>query len=82
MDAELAGVLCPMDDILVIGRTREEHDQSLEALLGHGLTLNPDKCLFGVKELKYLGQVIDENGVRKDPRKTSAIIRAKSGRNN
>ena len=53
MDQELVGlegVVCHMDDILVIGRNQAEHDQRLASVLDRiaksGLTLNPDKCKF------------------------------------
>ena len=35
--------------------------------------LNPDKCLFSTSRLQYLGQVIDSDGIRKDPAKVKAI---------
>ena len=49
--SELAGVVCQMDDVLIFGQDREEHDVRLEAALTQiksaGITLNKDKCLFG-----------------------------------
>ena len=48
--AGLAGTVCMMDDILIHGATREEHDQRLHEVLhrlsGLGMTLNADKCTF------------------------------------
>lgn len=45
--------LCYLDDILVYGRTFEEHNRRLarvlQALEEAGLTLNPKKCVFGAK---------------------------------
>ena len=80
MDKELTGlqgVLCHMDDILVIGQNKEEHDEHLVKVLQHlkdsGIKLNPDKCLFFTSGLQYLGQVIDSDGIRKDPAKVKAI---------
>ncbi|KAJ8356774.1 hypothetical protein SKAU_G00195680 [Synaphobranchus kaupii] len=44
----LQGVMCHMDDVLVWGRTQEEHDARLHVVLGKiekaGITLNVDKC--------------------------------------
>lgn len=37
------------------------------------LRLNKDKCEFGVKTLTFVGDVVSVEGVRPDPRKTSAI---------
>ena len=80
MDKELSGlqgVLYHMDDILVIGRNKEEHDERLvkvlQRLKDSGITLNPDKCLFFTSRLQYLGQVINSNVIRKDAAKVKAI---------
>ena len=46
----LSGVVCMMDDILVHGRTQDEHDHRLVAVLERlkdaRVTLNKDKCTF------------------------------------
>ena len=45
----LDGVVCLMDDVLVHGKTEQEHDQNLTSELGRiqsaGVTLNKEKCL-------------------------------------
>ena len=70
---ELQGVLCLMDDVLVYGQDQEDHDKRLEAVLQRmhsaGVTLNPEKCDFSKDQLKFLGHVIDKDGVRADPSK-------------
>ena len=42
------GVLCHMDDVLIFGCSKEQHDVQLEAALrkiqAAGVTLNPTKC--------------------------------------
>ena len=52
----LEGIVCQMDDVLVFGRTKEEHDARLVAALNRicsaGVTLNRDKCLFGQNNVK------------------------------
>jgi len=80
MDKELSGiegVKCRMDDILVIGRDQADHDQRLKQVLDRlverKLTLNLEKCLFSQTRLQYLGQIIDSEGIRKDPSKVKAI---------
>ena len=45
----------------------------LDRLQEEGVTLNRDKCIFRANKLEYLGHVIGEGGVRKDPRKVQAI---------
>nr|VZI39678.1 unnamed protein product [Spirometra erinaceieuropaei] len=51
-----------LDDIIVFGRSTEEHNSNLrevlEALQEAGLTLNPTKCLFLRSEVQFLGHLI------------------------
>ena len=74
----LEGVQCQMDDVLVFGKDREEHDIRLAAVLKRiqtaGATLNPEKCEFRKTKLKFLGHLKDERGIQADPEKTSAIL--------
>ena len=78
MLSELPGVLCLMDDVLVFGKNQAEHDAHLEAVLKRiesaGVTLNPSKCEFSKSELKFLGHIINNQGVKADPAKTKAIL--------
>lgn len=73
----IPGVETMMDDVIVWGATREEHDERLRQVLDKtrevNLKLNKDKCEFGVKTLTFVGDVLSEEGVKPDPRKTSAI---------
>lgn len=79
------GVAVYMDDILVYGNTPEQHDQyltmALERIESAGLKLNTDKCVFRQKQLHFLGQVIDETGVKPDPEKVKAIRELPSPQN-
>ena len=67
------GVKVFMDDIVVWGRTREEHDARLKRALAtirrSGLKLNEKKCVFGVTELTYLGEKLTHQGIKPDPAK-------------
>ena len=81
MDQELdglEGVVCHMDDILVVGRNQAKHNQRLASVLDRiaksGLNLTQDKCKFSQKRIKHLGQVIDSEGVMKKPNKVKAIL--------
>ena len=81
MDKELSrieGVKCHMDDILVVGKDQAEHDRRLEQVLDRLVerrpTLNLQKCLFSQSKLQYLGQILDSQGVRKEPSKVQAIV--------
>ena len=77
----LDGVLCLMDDILVFAKDEVEHDRRLKEVLQRiqtaGVTLNPEKCEFRKRQLKFLGHIIDENGISPDPDKISAIVEMK-----
>ena len=74
---DVDGVICQMDDILVHGADQEEHDRRLRATLHclqeAGITLNIEKCQFFKTSVKFLGTVIDEQGIHADPTKTKAI---------
>ena len=67
-----------MDDILVVGKDQAEYNRRLEQVLDRlverRLTLNLQKCLFSQSKLQCLGQILDSQGVRKDPSKVQAIV--------
>ena len=69
--------VCMMDDVLVFGKDKEEHNRRLEMVLRKlsesKITLNREKCEFAQPEVKFLGQIIDQNGVHPDPLKVKAI---------
>ena len=73
----LQGVLCLIDDILIFGKDKEQHDERLFAALERiqkaGVTLNAEKCKFWCDKLKVLGHVISKNTISPDPEKTKAI---------
>lgn len=72
----LEGVACIVDDIVVFGKTKEEHDRNLQAMLSRtrerGLRLNPDKCRICVSEVSYFGHRLTANGLKPDPLKVKA----------
>ncbi len=82
----LPGVETMMDDIIVWGSNRQEHNgrwrQVLELIRQSNLKLNKEKCEFAVKSLTFVGDVLSEEGVRPDPRKTSAIVNMERPQNN
>ncbi|UYV84620.1 hypothetical protein LAZ67_X002854, partial [Cordylochernes scorpioides] len=84
MDTVLKGLkwnicLCYLDDIVVYGPSFEEHLKRLEVVLEclqqSGLNVNHEKCLFGSRQLKILGHVVNENGIHPDPEKVEAILK-------
>ena len=75
----LKGVICHIDDVLIFGSNQAEHDDRLCAVLDRlsetGVTLNGDKCVFGQSQIKFLGHLIDKDGIRSDPDKVAAITK-------
>ncbi len=55
----LNGVMNLIEDAFMWGKTEEDHDKSLNAVLqrvqNKGLTLNSDKCVFKQTELEFFG---------------------------
>ncbi|GBM88812.1 hypothetical protein AVEN_229448-1 [Araneus ventricosus] len=73
----IPGTICHMDVILIWGSTQEEHDQRLtevcKRLKNSGMTLNAEKCIFSQTSIKFLGHIIDGQGIHPDPDKIAAI---------
>uniref|UniRef100_A0A914Y739 RNA-directed DNA polymerase n=1 Tax=Panagrolaimus superbus TaxID=310955 RepID=A0A914Y739_9BILA len=65
------------DDIIVGSRNVEEHHQhlreTLQRFMDWGFRLNFNKCKFYRSSVKFLGKVVDGNGIRPDPDKVAAI---------
>jgi hypothetical protein len=53
--------------------SRNPLNKVLTALGNAGLVLNAKKCVFGAKEIFYLGHLIGSEGF--DPAKTEAIVK-------
>ncbi|GBO01646.1 Retrovirus-related Pol polyprotein from transposon 297 [Araneus ventricosus] len=66
-----------LNDIIIVGRTFEEHLNNLskvfQRLQKANFKLNPKKCRFFQKEVAYLGHVISA-GVKTDPKKIKAVV--------
>ena len=62
------GVAFFIDDILVTGRMRVEHEATLRKVLDcirdYGLQLKKSKCLFFQEELEFLEHHISKDGVK------------------
>ena len=75
--ADLEGVICVADDIVVHAENDEVHDQRLKNLLQRcrevGIRLNKEKSRLRTNEMIYLGHKITSNGVEPDPQKIQAI---------
>ena len=75
---DLEGAICLIDDVLIFGKTQEEHyarlKKVLEKLQTVGLPLNHNKCEFSQSQVKFLGHVVNSQGVSPDPDRTKAIL--------
>ena len=73
----LDGVAKLQNDVAVHGKTREEHDERLFAVLDcmaeYGVTLNKKKCEKLKHEIKFLGHIVGNIGVSADPGEVEGI---------
>ncbi|XP_055842359.1 uncharacterized protein K02A2.6-like [Episyrphus balteatus] len=71
--AGLKGVAAYLDDIIISGSSWEEHLQSLHEVLkrlfDYGFRVKIQKCSFFASQIKYLGHIIDKNGLQPDQQK-------------
>ena len=82
MDIILSGlppdrVLAYLDDIVIFSRSWDEHKQDVERVLDKleaaGISLRPEKCVFGSHEVNYLGYYMNEDGIRPQKALVEAI---------
>ena len=70
-------VVIYLDDITVFSKYDKEHCHHLKKVFlkcrRFGLSLNPRKYLFAMKEGKLLGHIVSAEGVRIDPSRVEAI---------
>ncbi|KAL0146914.1 hypothetical protein M9458_057853, partial [Cirrhinus mrigala] len=71
-------LVMPYDDILIYSRSEAEHRhhvaEVLQRLRNHQLYLKAEKCSFHLSSVQFLGYIIDQQGVRMDERKVSAVV--------
>ena len=63
----IEGTLNLLDDVVVYGKDKAEHDQRLDEVMSQlvkrNLTLNEGKCTFAASEIDFLGYHVTANGV-------------------
>jgi hypothetical protein len=68
-----------MDDLLIFSDNLETHHartaRVLQRLRDHQLSLKPEKCVFDVSEVEYLGLVIKPGQICMDPVKLDGVIK-------
>lgn len=71
------GCLHFIDDIIVFGSNKIEHDQRLKRVLQtleeFNVTLNREKCVFGAEMLCFLGHELSLSGIRPATEKLAAV---------
>ena len=80
----LPGVSVYIDDILVTGKTKDEHFRNLESAMTRleeaGLRLRREKCAFLLPSVVYLGYKISAQGIQPTEEKVKAVQNAPSPR--
>ena len=69
-----------IDDILVASPDLTSHEdhvrQVLQRLSKFGMILRPEKCVFAVEQIEFLGHLVSPDGCRPLPSKVAAILEA------
>ena len=81
----IPGVCVYIDDILVTGRTEEEHLDNLTEVLCRlaeaGMRLKKGKCAYLLPAVKYLGHTISAEGLSTSEAKVRGILEAPAPQN-
>ena len=76
----IPGTKCILDDMVITGKTDEEHLQNLQMVLKrlqeYGLRAHTKKCAFFQDKIKFCGHEIDTNDLHKTQEKIHAVIQA------
>ena len=66
------------DDMLVKSTTAELHiahlSEALQILRNYNMKLNPAKCAFEVSVRKFLGFIVNHQGIKANPDKIKAVL--------
>lgn len=73
----LNGFMAIVDDILIYGKTKAEHNEHLHGMLQgsreRGVRLNPEKSIICATEVSNFGHLLTAEGVKPDPAKVAAV---------
>ena len=83
--ADCPGTVNIAEDIVVHGRTTQEHDRRLlkvlERLHERGLTLNSKKCNFRMPRVEFMGFLLSVHGIGPTDEKARAVTEAQQPKN-
>ena len=78
MIADLDDTSCYLDDIIVASNSLDKHIEQLHRLFTriqeYGFHLKIEKSNFFMQQIKYLGFIVDSDGIRPDPEKVKPIV--------
>ena len=84
LTSDLPGVAVYLNDILISGKTAEDHVNNLRRLLkrsnDRGLRCRIQKCVFAQDSVTYLGHTISRDGISKGP-KADAVTKMRAPSN-
>ncbi|KAL7293531.1 hypothetical protein TKK_0012974 [Trichogramma kaykai] len=67
-----------LDDIIIATETFDDHLRVLKEILSRlndaNLTVNKEKSIFGRSEVKYLGVLVNRDGIKPDPSRVEPIL--------
>ena len=67
-----------LDDILVASPDEETHSKNLYDLFRllerNGVSINKKKCVFGAKQVKYLGHLVTSGGIKPLPSRVADLL--------
>lgn len=70
------------DNMLVKTLKATNHIKHLETVFNilrkYRMRLNPLKCAFGIKSEKFLGYIVNQQGIEANPNKIRALLNTKS----
>jgi hypothetical protein len=76
-ELHLKECLIYLDNIIIFSKTEDEHIKRLESVLRRlkeqNLKLKGKKCAFLKTEIKYLGFVVSNDGIKTDPDKVLVV---------
>jgi len=67
-----------INNMMIVTETEEGHDEIMEKLLRrmeeNNLFVKPEKCVWKVKEVGFLGMIIGPDGVRMEKKKIQGVV--------